>query len=97
MGPVKSALEGAVKYLAAEMGKSHIRVNALSPGPLRRAAGGLAEFDELMREAQRKSPFHDTPLIADDVGAAAAFLVSDGARYITGNITFVDCGTHVMG
>ena len=98
MGPVKSALEGVVKYLAVEMGKSHIRVNALSPGPiLTRAAGGLAEFDELLREAQRKSPLHETPLIADDVGAMAAFLVSDGARYITGNITFIDCGTHVMG
>jgi enoyl-[acyl-carrier-protein] reductase (NADH) len=45
----------------------------------------------------RCKSLHDTPLIADDVGAAAAFLVSDGARYITGNITFVDCGTHVMG
>ena len=98
MGPVKSALEGVVKYLAVEMGKSHIRVNALSPGPiLTRAAGGLAEFDVLLREAQRKSPLHETPLIVDDIGAAAAFLVSDGARYITGNITFVDCGTHVMG
>ncbi len=97
MGPVKSALEGVVKYLAAEMGKSRIRVNVLSPGPiLTRAAGGLADFDELMREAQRKSPLHETPLIAD-VGAMAAFLVSDGARYITGNVTFIDCGAHVMG
>jgi len=95
---VKSALEGAVKYLAAEMGKSHIRVNALSPGPiLTRASGGLAGFEELIREAQRKSPLHDTPLIADDIGAVAAFLVSDGARHVTGNVTFIDCGTHVMG
>jgi len=97
MGPVKSALEGTVKYLAAEMGKRHIRVNALSPGPiLTRAAGGLADFDELICEAQRKSPSHETPTI-DDVGAMAAFLVSDGARHITGNITFIDCGTHIMG
>ena len=79
------------------MGKSRIRVNVLSPGPiLTRAAGGLADFDELMREAQRKSPLHETPLIAD-VGAMAAFLVSDGAGHITGNVTFIDCGTHVMG
>jgi enoyl-[acyl-carrier protein] reductase I len=97
MGPVKSALEGLVKYLAAEMGKSHIRVNALSPGPiLTRAGNGIADFDELMREAQRKSPLHETSLIAD-VGAMAAFLVSDGARHVTGNIAFIDCGTHVMG
>lgn len=97
MGPVKSALEGAVKYLAAEMGKRHIRVNALSPGPIMtRAAGGLANFDELIREVRQKSPGHETPTI-DDVGAMAAFLASDGARHITGNITFIDCGAHIMG
>ena len=96
MGPVKSALEGAVRYLAAEMGRQHIRVNALSPGPiLTRAAGGLADFDELIREAQQKSPSHEKPTL-DDVGAMAAFLVSDDARHITGNITFIDCGTHIM-
>jgi enoyl-[acyl-carrier protein] reductase I len=50
----------------------------------------------LLREAQRKSPLHETPLIAY-VGARAAFLVSDGARHITGNVAFIDCGTHVMG
>ena len=98
MGPVKSALEGTVKYLAAEMCKSHIRVNVLSPGPiLTRAAGGLADFEKLLREAQRKAPLHEKPLSADDVGAMAAFLVSDGARHITGNVTFIDCGTHVLG
>jgi len=97
MGPVKSALEGTVKYLAAEMGKSRIRVNVVSPGPiLTRAGSGLADFDELLREAQRKSPLRETPQI-DDVGALAAFLVSDGARHITGNVAFIDCGTHVMG
>jgi enoyl-[acyl-carrier protein] reductase I len=97
MGPVKSALEGVVKYLAVELGKSRIRVNTLSPGPiLTRAAGGLADFEEVLREAQRKSPLHETPGIAD-VGAMAAFLVSDAARHITGNITFIDSGTHVMG
>jgi enoyl-[acyl-carrier protein] reductase I len=97
MGPVKGALESVVKYLAVEMGPRRIRVNALSPGPiLTRAAGGLADFDEVLREAQRKSPLHETPLI-DDVGATAAFLVSDGARHITGNITFIDAGMHVRG
>jgi enoyl-[acyl-carrier protein] reductase I len=79
------------------MGKSRIRVNVLSPGPiLTRAAGGLADFEEVLREAQRKSPLHETPLIGD-VGAIAAFLVSDGARHITGNVTFIDSGSHVMG
>jgi enoyl-[acyl-carrier protein] reductase I len=50
----------------------------------------------LLRAARCKSPLQETPLIAD-VGAIAAFLVSDGARHITGNVTFIDCGTHVMG
>jgi enoyl-[acyl-carrier protein] reductase I len=61
-----------------------------------RAASGLADFDELIRDAERKSPSHETPTI-DDVGAMAAFLASDAARHITGNITYIDCGTHVMG
>ena len=97
MGPVKSALEGAVKYLSVEMGKSRIRVNALSPGPIMtRAASGLTNFSELINEEQRKSPSHEIPTI-DDVGAMAAFLVSDDGRHITGNITFIDCGIHVLG
>ena len=96
MGPVKSALEGAVKYLAVEMGKNRIRVNALSPGPIMtRAASGIEKFDELVRKELNKSPSHETITI-DDVGAMAAFLASDSARHITGNITFIDCGTHVM-
>jgi len=97
MGPVKAALEGTVKYLAAEMGKNHIRVNALSPGPIMtRAASGLANFDELISAAQKKSPGHESATI-EDVGATAAFLVSDSARHINGNITFIDCGAHIMG
>jgi enoyl-[acyl-carrier protein] reductase I len=97
MGPVKAALEGSVKYLAAEMGSRRIRVNALSPGPiLTRAAGGLADFEQLIREAQQKSAEHETPTI-EDVGAMAAFLASDDAKHITGNITFVDSGYHIMG
>ena len=79
------------------MGKSRIRVNALSPGPiLTRAGQGLADFDELLREAQRRSPLHETPLIAD-VRRDGGLSVSDGARHVTGNIAFIDGGTHVMG
>jgi len=97
MGPVKAALEGAVKYLAYELGASGIRVNTLSPGPiLTRAAGGIAGFDSLIAEARHKAPCHDVPTI-DDVGAMAAFLVSDQARHITGNISYIDCGYHIMG
>jgi enoyl-[acyl-carrier protein] reductase I len=96
MGPVKAALEGAVKYLAVEMGHNRIRVNALSPGPiLTRAASGIADFDQLVAEAQLKTPNHEMPSI-DDVGALAAFLVGDNARHVTGNISYVDCGYHVL-
>jgi enoyl-[acyl-carrier protein] reductase I len=96
MGPVKAALEGAARYLAAELGRRCIRVNVLSPGPiLTRAAGGIADFAGFIREARRKSPSHETPT-TEDVGAMAAFLVSDEARHITGNVTFIDCGSHIM-
>jgi enoyl-[acyl-carrier protein] reductase I len=96
MGPVKAALEGVVKYLAAELGSKAIRVNALSPGPiLTRAASGLVDFDMLVNAAEQKAPAHEAPTI-EDVGALAAFLVSDNARHMTGNITFVDCGFHIM-
>jgi enoyl-[acyl-carrier protein] reductase I len=97
MGPVKAALEGAVKYLAAELGAQKIRVNALSPGPLlTRAASGLYNFDALLEAAKQRAPVHElVPL--DEIGAFAAFLVSDQARHITGNISYIDSGLHVLG
>ncbi|GIW86368.1 MAG: enoyl-[acyl-carrier-protein] reductase [NADH] [Isosphaeraceae bacterium] len=97
MGPVKSALEGTVRYLAAEFGPGRIRVNALSPGPIRtRAAGGIAHFDELLEMARSKSPEHETVCI-DCVGAYARFLVSDEARLVTGSIAYVDAGFNIIG
>lgn len=97
MGPVKSALDGAVKYLAAELGKKKIRVNALSPGPVAtRAAGGIAHFDELLELAKQKSPAHEL-ICTDCVGAYARFLVSDEARLVTGSIAYVDAGFNIMG
>jgi enoyl-[acyl-carrier protein] reductase I len=97
MGPVKSALEGTVKYLAAELGAKNIRVNALSPGPIAtRAAGGIADFDQLLKLARDKSPEHENISI-DCVGAYARFLVSDEARLVTGSIVYVDAGYHIMG
>lgn len=96
MGPVKAALESSVRYLAAELGEKNIRVNALSPGPiLTRAAGGIAGFSEMLAEAQQKTPSHKLATI-EDVGQLAAFLVSDGARSITGNTTYLDCGYHII-
>jgi len=97
MGPVKAALESCVRYLAAELGPKRIRVHALSPGPLKtRAASGIGHFDELMTMAEKRSPQRRLVDI-DDVGAIAAFLVSDFADAITGNTTFIDAGYHIMG
>jgi enoyl-[acyl-carrier protein] reductase I len=97
MGPVKSALEGTVKYLAAELGGQDIRVNALSPGPIAtRAAGGIADFDKLLESARGKSPEHENISI-DGVGAYARFLVSDEARLVTGSIAYIDAGYHIIG
>ncbi len=96
MGPVKAALETTVHYLAAELGPRGIRVNALSPGPLKtRAASGIDHFDEIIDQARSQAPEHRLVTI-DDVGAVAAGLVSDAARSVTGNITYVDAGYHVM-
>lgn len=97
MGPVKSALESCVRYMAAELGGKRIRVNAISPGPVRtRAASGLKNFDSMIERAMAHTPEHRLVTI-DDVGSLAAFLVSDGARSITGNTAYVDAGYHVAG
>jgi enoyl-[acyl-carrier protein] reductase I len=96
MGPVKAALESAVRYTAAELGPKGIRAHAISPGPIRtRAASGIDRFDELLARAHAASP-DQTLVDVDDVGALAAFLVSDGARRITGTVIPVDGGQHLM-
>jgi enoyl-[acyl-carrier protein] reductase I len=96
MGPVKAALESAVRYTAAELGAKGIRAHAISPGPIRtRAASGIAHFDKLLEAEAAVAPEHHLVDI-DDVGALAAFLVSDGARHITGTIVPVDGGQHLM-
>ncbi|MEJ2376494.1 MAG: enoyl-ACP reductase FabI [Pseudolabrys sp.] len=95
MGPVKAALEATVRYLAAELGPKGIRVNAVSPGPLKtRAASGIDHFDELIDQARARAPERQLVTI-EDVGAMAAGLVSDAAHSVTGNIAFVDAGYHV--
>jgi enoyl-[acyl-carrier protein] reductase I len=97
MGPVKAALESCVRYMAAELGPKRIRVHALSPGPLKtRAASGIERFDELLDRALARTPEHRLVGI-EDVGNVAAFLVSDGAVALTGNIEYVDAGYHIVG
>lgn len=96
MGPVKAALESAVRYTAAELGGKGIRAHAISPGPIRtRAASGINRFDELLAAAAAATPDHQL-VDVDDVGALAAFLVSNPARHITGTIIPVDCGQHLF-
>ncbi len=96
MGPVKAALESAVRELASELGQKNIRVNAISPGPVpTRAASGLVDFKGLQRQAIDKSPGHRLVNI-DEIGATAVFLVSDGSKAITGTTTYVDAGYHIM-
>ena len=97
MGPVKAALECSVRYMAAELGPKHIRVHALSPGPLKtRAASGIERFDELLERARARTPEHRLVSI-EDVGNLAAFLVSDGAAALTGNVEYIDAGYHIVG
>jgi enoyl-[acyl-carrier protein] reductase I len=97
MGPVKAALETAVEYMAVELGDKKIRVNAISSGPVStRSASGLSHFDQLLDRAAKQAPEH-RPITPDDIGALAAFLVSDAASAITGDISFVDAGYHVVG
>jgi enoyl-[acyl-carrier protein] reductase I len=96
MGPVKAALESVVRYTAAELAPKGIRAHAISPGPIRtRAASGIAHFDELLVAAAAEAPEHHLVGI-DDVGALAAFLVSDGACRITGTVIPVDGGQHLI-
>jgi enoyl-[acyl-carrier protein] reductase I len=96
MGPVKAALESAVRYTAAELGQKQIRANSISPGPIStRAASGIAHFDRLLAAEAEAAPERQLVDI-EDVGAMAAFLVSDGARHITGAIIPIDSGQHLM-
>jgi len=96
MGPVKAALESAVRYLAYELGPKDIRVHAVSPGPLKtRAASGLKDFDVLLSEATQRAPIGELVDI-DDVGLTTAFLATPFARRLTGMTVYVDGGLSIM-
>jgi enoyl-[acyl-carrier protein] reductase I len=92
MGVAKAALEASVRYLAHDLGEKKIRVNAISPGPIKtRAASGIKDFDKLYKEALENAPIKD-PIAIDDVGNLAAFLASDRAKNITGQCLIIDSG-----
>ncbi|MBV8535823.1 MAG: enoyl-ACP reductase FabI [Alphaproteobacteria bacterium] len=96
MGPVKAALESAVRYLAYELGPKGIRVHAISPGPIKtRAASGISNFDALMEDAAKRAPAHRLVSI-EDVGIATAVLATDYAKLMTGETVYVDGGYHII-
>ena len=97
MGVAKAALDASVRYLAWDLGEKQIRVNAVSAGPVRTlAARSIAGFATMEAIVEERSPLH-RHIEADDVGAAAAFLLSDAARNVTGTTLYVDSGYHAMG
>ncbi len=97
MGVAKAALEASVRYLAEDLGKKNIRVNALSAGPIRTlAASGVGDFRYILKWNELNSPLRRTVTISE-VGDCALFLLSDLARGVTGEILHVDSGYHVVG
>jgi enoyl-[acyl-carrier protein] reductase I len=97
MGPVKAALESAVRYVATELGPKGIRVHAVSPGPLAtRAASGIRDFDELMERVASRAPARRLVTI-EEVGAACVFLASDYGAAMTGETLYIDGGYHILG
>ena len=97
MGVAKAALEASVRYLAADLGKSAIRVNAISAGPIKTlAASGIADFRYILKWNEYNSPLRRTVSI-EDVGAGGLYLLSDLGRGVTGEILHIDAGYHVVG
>ena len=97
MGVAKATLDASVRYLAWELGPKNIRVNAVSAGPVRTlAARSIAGFPTMEAIVEERAPLR-RHIAADDVGAAAAYLLSDDARNVTGTILYVDSGYHAMG
>jgi len=97
MGVAKSALETSVKYLAADLGRDNIRVNAISAGPIKTlAASGIGDFNLILKWNELNSPLGRNVTI-DDVGGAGLYLLSDLATGVTGEIHHVDAGYNVIG
>ncbi|MEM9222201.1 MAG: enoyl-ACP reductase FabI [Pseudomonadota bacterium] len=97
MGVAKAALETSVRYLAADLGPSGIRVNAVSAGPIKTlAASGIGDFRYILKWNEYNAPMRRTVAI-EEVGGAAAYLLSPLAAAVTGEVHHVDCGYHVVG
>ena len=97
MGVAKAALDASVRYLAWDLGRKNIRVNAISAGPVRTlAARSIAGFPAMEAIVEERAPLHRR-IDAEDVGAAAGYLLGDAARNVTGTTLYVDSGYHAMG
>ncbi len=97
MGVAKAALEASVRYLAADLGRNGIRVNAISAGPIKTlAASGIADFRYILKWNEYNSALRRTVTI-EEVGAAGLYLLSDLSRGVTGEVHHVDAGYHVQG
>ena len=97
MGVAKSALDASVRYLAWDLGQKNVRVNAISAGPVRTlSARSIAGFPTMEAIVEERAPLR-RPIDADDVGSAAAYLLSEDARNVTGTTLYVDSGYHSMG
>ena len=97
MGVAKAALEASVRYLAVDLGKSNIRINAISAGPIKTlAASGIGDFRYILKWNEYNSPLKRTVTI-DEVGNSALYLVSDLSQGVTGDVLHVDSGYHAIG
>src|SRR5690349_2151762 len=97
MGVAKATLDASMRYLAWDLGEKNIRVNAISAGPVRTlAARSIAGFPTMEAIVEERAPLH-RHVTAEDVGAAAAYVLGDGAKNVTGTTLYVDSGYHAMG
>lgn len=97
MGVAKAALESSVRYLAHDLGKDGIRVNAISAGPIRTlAASGIGDFRFILKWNEANSPLRKNVGI-EEVGSSAMYLLSPLASAVTGEVHYVDCGYNIMG
>jgi len=97
MGVAKAALETSVQYMAMDLGKTGIRVNAISAGPIKTlAASGIADFRYILKWNELNSPLRRTVTI-EDVGGGGLYLLSDLSQGVTGEVLHIDAGYHVVG